>query len=245
LELSGRAQLSADWRPEAVVYAIGPVGGRNGGHEFHDLLGAEVAAQGIEVDVVDVARMAGQQVGEPKDRLLFDREDIAMPPASGLLQRVDLLIGQSSPLPRSGVAARSIVAAVQDRSAEVGQLLQVWTQGAVIPDCSVELGEGAQKGGLVGQDLVKVRHPAEAFLKRAVDPLDVGTGLLGLDRLYPHGKVTPLLSGVEGERGWPRSPPYAGTMTASVACRNVGVLTGSSWGNDRPRTARLLMVEGC
>src|SRR6202011_4444772 len=138
----------------------------------------------------------------PKDRLLLLREDVISPPASRLLQRSDLGLGQSPPLPRSGMAAGSIFASVRDRSAEVGQLLQTRIQRAVFPNGSVELGEGSQQGWLVGQHFVEVRHCAQALLKRAIDPLNVRSGLVGLDRLYPHGVVTPTW--------WPPSGRSAG-----------------------------------
>src|SRR6266508_6003960 len=81
---------------------------------------------------------------------------------------------------------RSIPAAVQDRHAEIGQLLQLGLKCALGPDDPVVLVEVAQQLGLVAQHLEEGRHPARALLDGVVDPLYDGRGLLLLARLDSH-----------------------------------------------------------
>jgi len=62
-----------------------------------------VLAQCVEVDLVDVPRMAGQQVREAKDCSLGGVEEFLVPPGAWLTQPSDLLLSDASPLRRSGV----------------------------------------------------------------------------------------------------------------------------------------------
>ncbi len=79
--------------------------------------------EAVQVNLLHVPRAAVKEVGEPQDRPLFGGEDVLSEPSPRFLQRRDLLFGNSSPLPRSGVGARSIVAPVQDGDPEVCELL--------------------------------------------------------------------------------------------------------------------------
>jgi hypothetical protein len=80
-------------------------------------------AEAVQVSLLHVPWATVQQVGESQDGPLFSGEDVLSQPYPRLLQRHDLLFGNSSPLPRSGVGARSISAAIQDGDPEVRQLL--------------------------------------------------------------------------------------------------------------------------
>jgi hypothetical protein len=75
--------------------------------------------------LLDVSRPAVQEVGKPEDRPLLDGEHVLCKPSPGLLQRRDLLLRDSSPLPRSGVGTCSVGAAVQDGDPEVGEFLDL------------------------------------------------------------------------------------------------------------------------
>jgi hypothetical protein len=118
--------LSRRWRQrglESVIDPVRPVGRRDDDHELDDLFLGQMLAETVQVNLLDVPRAAVQEVGEPQDRPLFSGEDIFSQPSPRFLQRLDLLFGNSSPLPRSGVGARSIGAAVQDGDPEVRELL--------------------------------------------------------------------------------------------------------------------------
>ena len=107
----------------AVVDAIRPVGGGDHEHKLDDLLFIQVLAEGVDVGRRHIAGPACEQVGEAQHRPLDVVERLAASPP-GLLQRRYLRVGQALPLTRSGVSARSVVAAVADRSAQIRQLFQ-------------------------------------------------------------------------------------------------------------------------
>jgi hypothetical protein len=93
--------LVGEWASEPVVDPVGPVGRCNGHNQFHDLFLVEVLTECVEVDVIDVARVAGQQVGEAQDSLLDWVEEAGVAPAAGLTQSGDLVVVVPSP-PRRG-----------------------------------------------------------------------------------------------------------------------------------------------
>jgi len=103
--------LIREWTSEPVVDPVGPVGRCNGQNQFHDLFLVEVLTECVEVDVIDVARVAGQQVGEAQDSLLDWVEEAGVAPAAGLTQSGDLVVAVPSPPRRGGVRASSILAA--------------------------------------------------------------------------------------------------------------------------------------
>lgn len=88
-------------RPQAVVYAVGPVGGRDRQHELYDLVLVEVLTDRLEVNVVNVARPARQQVCEAKDRPLCGIEETRVTSTARFAQCCDLLIVVAAP-PRRG-----------------------------------------------------------------------------------------------------------------------------------------------
>jgi hypothetical protein len=78
------------------------------------LLLIEVLGQSVEICLVDVAGIAGEQISEPEDSLFFRVEQVCVTAPAWLLQRRDLSVGDALPLTRSGVGAGSICAAVDD-----------------------------------------------------------------------------------------------------------------------------------
>jgi hypothetical protein len=76
-----------------------------------------VLAERVEVDVVDVAGKAGQQVRETQDRPLGGVEELLVSSRARLTQRQNLFVGEASPLRRSGMRTRSILTSVEDRHA--------------------------------------------------------------------------------------------------------------------------------
>ena len=67
----------------------------------------------LQIAWLDVARITHQQIRETQQRLLLRTKDTRMSP-TWLLQRRDLFIAEPVPLARSGMAARSICAAIHD-----------------------------------------------------------------------------------------------------------------------------------
>jgi len=57
----------------------------------------------VDIDVVDVAWMAGQQIRESQQCSLGGIEELLFPPATRLLQRGNLLSADASPPRRGGM----------------------------------------------------------------------------------------------------------------------------------------------
>ena len=113
---------SAQRSLQPVVDPIRPIGGRDGRDELDDLLLGEVGSQRVQIGGLDVPRITGQQVGEVEDCSLLRPKDVLAAGSTRLLEGGDLFVGQSAPLARSGVTARSVLAAVADRGSQVGKV---------------------------------------------------------------------------------------------------------------------------
>jgi hypothetical protein len=120
-------RLSDHRRLEPVIDAVDPVGGRDRDHQLHDLLLTQVAVEGVQVTLVDISRSGREKVREPENGPLLRAEDLRVSPPR-LFERTDLLLGESSPLARSGVGDCSVRAPVQDGDPKVGQLLELLGQ---------------------------------------------------------------------------------------------------------------------
>jgi hypothetical protein len=112
--------MSGQRRLEPVVDSIGQVGRGERHDKLDDLLLIEVLVQPVEIDRLDIPRIASQEVGKAEDCSLLRRKDLLAVSSARLLQGGDLLVGQPAPLARSGVTARSILAPVADRDPQVG-----------------------------------------------------------------------------------------------------------------------------
>jgi len=179
----GRPDAKAGELLRFLDATVGPVGRCNGHNQFHDLFLVEVFTECVEVDIIDVARVAGQQVGEAQDSPLDWVEEFGVPPAAGLTQSGDLVVVVPSPPRRGGVRAGSILAAVEDRRAEVCQVLELlWQLRVGRPERATEQVVRAQDGRLVSQHPDEWRHHRPAGRHCVEDALDVGTCRVGGDR---------------------------------------------------------------
>lgn len=77
----------------------------------------------LEIARLDIARITYEQIRETQQRLLVLTKDASVF-STWLLQRRDLFIAEPVPLARSGMAARSIRAAIHDRHPQVGQFFE-------------------------------------------------------------------------------------------------------------------------
>jgi hypothetical protein len=117
--MAAHAAHSGQWGLQAIIHPIGPPGRRNHKDQLDDLLLREVRRERLQIAWLDVARITHEQIREAQQRLLRRTKDTRMSP-TWLLQRRDLFIAEPVPLARSGMAARSIRAAIHDRHPQVG-----------------------------------------------------------------------------------------------------------------------------
>lgn len=110
--------------PEAFVEPVGEVGGAYDEHQLRNLFRVEVLAQGIEIGLLNRGRPSGEPLGKMNRSPFLIAENITSRPA-GFLECLDLIVRHALSLRRSEVSARSIFAAVHNRSAEVSQLLEL------------------------------------------------------------------------------------------------------------------------
>ena len=104
-----------------------------------------------EDDRVYVNPELTEPLGEEDHRLLaFVEERTAFVEGQG----TDLLVGHADPLRRSGVGARSVLAAIDERGLEVGELLELRLDGAPAGGRPVERHE-------LGEHVGPMRHHRE------------------------------------------------------------------------------------
>ena len=114
--------------PQPVVDPVGPVRRRNRENQLDHLLLIEILAKVVEVRVIDVPRIRCQEIGEPKDGPLGWVEELLVSLGAWLTQRRYLFVSVASPLRRSGMRPRSILAPVDDRRTKVCEVLQLRRQ---------------------------------------------------------------------------------------------------------------------
>ena len=124
MQLVAREPSAWQWSPQPVGDPVGPAGGRKSEYQFDHLLFIEMLAKGIEVGIIDVSRIGRQQIGEPEHGSFGGVEELFVSLRAGLAQGRNLFVGVTSPLRRSGMGARSILTATDDRRAEVREVLQ-------------------------------------------------------------------------------------------------------------------------
>jgi hypothetical protein len=98
---------------QTIVHPIGPSRRRNHHDQLNDLLLREVYRERLQIARLNVARITHEQIREPEQGLFLRTKDTRMSP-TWLLQCRDLFVGEPVPLARSGMAARSIRAAIHD-----------------------------------------------------------------------------------------------------------------------------------
>jgi len=140
----GPGPRSVQWHLESVVDPGGPVRGRDHQRQLDDLFLAEMSAELLQVSRLDIFRAGGQEVRIPQDCPLLRGKQAGMGLSTRFLQRVDLFVGQPVPLTRSGVRTSSKTAAIQDRSPQVGKVLELGSECPVGPDRGMQLIEGPQ-----------------------------------------------------------------------------------------------------
>jgi hypothetical protein len=147
--------LHVHWRLHSLVNPISEVGGGDDKHQFRDLLHVEMLAQRVEISLVD-AGGPGREFFSKLDRSAFFLAKDAAIRAARLLQRLDLLVRDALPLPRSGVSAASILTPIHQRGAKVREFLDFRRQRARRPDLGVKLDVGTEHVGLVGDHFEEV-----------------------------------------------------------------------------------------
>jgi len=166
--------LHVNRRPQPFVNAVCKIGGGNDKDQLDDLLRVEVSSDSVEIVLLDRRRPGRQLFGEMDGGPFLLAENIPVRSA-GLFERLDMFIAQTLSLRRSDVGARSILAPVQDRSAQVRELLDPRRKGAFCPDLTVEVEKGPQRVRPVGHDLEDIQHPPHLLFQGVIN----GTSGLG------------------------------------------------------------------
>ena len=101
------------WSLEALVDPVGEIGCGNRRDKLDDLFLIEVLAERVDIVLVNSAGIPCELFREVDCSLLVGRERRSLP-AARLFQRRDLIVGDATPLRRSGMCSRSISATIED-----------------------------------------------------------------------------------------------------------------------------------
>src|SRR6266849_1279519 len=165
---------------QGVVEAVGEIGGADDQSKLHDLSFIVKLPEVFQSAGADGGGAAGDALGIQDGGLLLRIEQRA---ALVELQGLDLLGSDPDPLRRSGVGARSILAAVDEGGFQIGEFFVARLDGAFVDDGRVQGKEFVQDIRPMRHQRKKVGHLVEALREGVEGDVRRGRGLVSRQRI--------------------------------------------------------------
>src|SRR5713226_8789383 len=165
---------------QGVVEAVGKISGADDQSKLHDLSFIVKLPEVLQSAGADGGGAAGDALGIQDGGLLLGIEKRT---ALVELQRLDLLGSDPDPLRRSGVGARSILAAVDEGGFQIGEFFVARLDGAFVDDGRVQGKEFVQDVRPMRHQRKKVGHLVEAFGEGVECGVRRGRGLFFRQRI--------------------------------------------------------------
>src|SRR5229473_1865078 len=165
---------------QGVVEAVGKISGADDQSKLHDLSFIVKLPEVFQSAGADGGGAAGDPLGIQDGGLLLGIEQRT---ALVELQRLDLLGSDPDPLRRSGVGARSILAAVDESGLQIGELFVARLDGAFVDDRSVQGKEFVQDIRPMRHQRKKVGHLVELLREGVECDVRRGRGLVFRQRI--------------------------------------------------------------
>src|SRR5713101_6204271 len=165
---------------QGVVEAVGKIGGADNQGKLHDLSFIVKLPEVFQSAGADGGGAAGDALGIQDGGLLLGIEKRT---ALVELQRLDLLGSDPDPLRRSGVGARSILAAVDESGLQIGELFVARLDGAFVDDGRVQGKEFVQDVRPMRHQRKKVGHLVELLREGVERGVRRGRGLVFRQRI--------------------------------------------------------------
>src|SRR6266849_1610596 len=165
---------------QGVVEAVGKISGSDDQRKLHDLSFIVKLPEVLQSAGADGSGAAGDALGIQDGGLLLRIEQRA---ALVELQRLDLFGSDPDPLRRSGVGARSILAAVDESGLQIGELFVARLDSAFVDDGRVQGKEFVQDVRPMRHQRKKVGHLVEAFGEGVECGVRRGRGLFFRQRI--------------------------------------------------------------
>src|SRR2546426_5530636 len=165
---------------QGVVEAVGKIGGADNQGKLDDLSFIVKLPEVFQSAGADGGGAAGDALGIQDGGFLLRIEQRT---ALVELQRLDLLGSDPEPLRRSGVGARSILAAVDESGFQIGELFVAGLDGAFVDDRRVQGKEFVQDVRPMRHQRKKVRHLVELLCEGVECGVRRGRGLVFRQRI--------------------------------------------------------------
>src|SRR6266849_10442527 len=165
---------------QGIVEAVGKISGADDQSKLHDLSFIVKLPEVFQSAGADGGGAAGDALGIQDGGLLLLIEQRA---ALVELQRLDLFGSDPDPLRRSGVGARSILAAVDESGLQIGELFVARLDSAFVDDGRVQGKEFVQDVRPMRHQRKKVGHLVEAFGEGVECGVRRGRGLFFRQRI--------------------------------------------------------------